>query len=821
MKRMLVNATQREELRVAVVDGQKLYDLDIEIPSREQRKANIYKGRITRLEPSLEAAFVEFGADRHGFLPLKEISPEYFLAGDRNGGRVNIREVLREGQEIVVQVEKDERGNKGAALTTYLSLAGRFLVLMPNNPKAGGVSRRIQGDDREAVREAMDDLQVPDGMGAIVRTAGVGRSLEELQWDLDTLLQVWEAIKRTAVERPAPFLIYQESNAILRALRDHFSAEIGEILVDDTTVFEEARLFMERVMPHNLRKLKLYDDLVPLFTRFQIESQIESAYSHVVELPSGGSIVIDHTEALLSIDINSARATKGEDIEMTALNTNLEAADEIARQLRIRDLGGLIVIDFIDMSPQRNQREVENRLRDAVKMDRARIQIGRISRFGLLEMSRQRLRPSLGESSHITCPRCQGWGAIRSVESLSLSILRLIGEEARKERSSRIIAEVPVDVGTYLLNEKRGWLGEIEQRDGVHIIVVPREHLESPNYAIRRVRDDAVNLPENTGVSYQLPLAEGEVVAETTPGLKPTRAPEQPAVSGIVPATPVPTPQPPAEVEAPARPGLWARLMAWLAGRRVPKAATVAPAVADDSKRSDGGRKPRQRDDGRKRGDRQKPDASRRGRDRDRGPGRERDRERGKDQDGERRKEEGRDRQRDQDRPREADRQRDKPAAGPDKPKPAPAVVPAEAEAAGEAAGTDGEGRSKRRRRRRGSRNKTRPDGEQQLGTQESSSDDSGDNGEQREARPQAVPAPQLPIIAPVAGGVPVAVATQQPEPRPEPRPEPKPEPKPEPRPEPPASAGGDGQRSLAMEPPREAVQPPPGPKPAEPPGGN
>jgi len=483
MKRMLVNATQREELRVAVVDGQKLYDLDIEIPSREQRKANIYKGRITRLEPSLEAAFVDFGAERHGFLPLKEISPEYYVGdGDRDGGRVNIRDVLREGQEIVVQVEKDERGNKGAALTTYLSLAGRFLVLMPNNPKAGGVSRRIQGDDREAVREAMEGLEVQDGMGAIVRTAGVGRSLEELQWDLDTLLQVWEAIKRTAVERPAPFLIYQESNAILRALRDHFSAEVGEVLVDDEEVFEEARLFMERVMPHNLRKLKRYDDPVPLFTRFQIESQIESAYSHMVELPSGGSIVIDHTEALLSIDINSARATKGEDIETTALNTNLEAADEIARQLRIRDLGGLIVIDFIDMGPQRNQREVENRLRDAVKMDRARIQIGRISRFGLLEMSRQRLRPSLGESSHITCPRCQGWGAIRSVESLALSLLRLIGEEARKERSSRIIAEVPVDVGTYLLNEKREWLGEIEQRDEVQIIVVPRQQLESPKF---------------------------------------------------------------------------------------------------------------------------------------------------------------------------------------------------------------------------------------------------------------------------------------------------------------------------------------------------
>src|SRR6056297_2442478 len=539
MKRMLFNATQPEELRVALVDGQRLFDLDIESAARVQKKSNIYKGRITRIEPSLEAAFVDYGAERHGFLPFKEISRSYFSEEARNAsGRPDIRSAIKEGQQVIIQVDKEERGNKGAALTTFLSLAGRYLVLMPNNPRAGGVSRRIQGDDREAVREAMEGLEVPEGMGAIVRTAGVGRSLEELQWDLDNLLQVWEAIKRTAVERPAPFLIYQESNAILRALRDHFSAEIGEILVDDADTYEEARVFMERVMPQNLRKLKHYDDTVPLFTRFQIESQIESAYSHQVALPSGGSIVIDHTEALLSIDINSARATKGEDIEITALNTNLEAADEVARQLRIRDLGGLIVIDFIDMGPARNQREVENRLRDAVKLDRARIQIGRISRFGLLEMSRQRLRPSLGESSHMTCPRCQGWGSVRSVESLSLSILRLIGEEARKERSSRIIAEVPVDVGTYLLNEKRDWLGEIEQRDGVQLVIVPRENLESPKYAIRRVRDDAIGLPENAGVSYQLQLADIAAPDDATPGLKPTRKPEQPAVSGIVPATP-------------------------------------------------------------------------------------------------------------------------------------------------------------------------------------------------------------------------------------------------------------------------------------------
>jgi ribonuclease E len=743
---MLVNATQREELRVAVVDGQKLYDLDIEIPSREQRKANIYKGRITRLEPSLEAAFVEFGAERHGFLPLKEISPEYFQDGERNGGRVNIREVLREGQEIVIQVEKDERGNKGAALTTYLSLAGRFLVLMPNNPKAGGVSRRIQGDDRDAVREAMDGLEVPEGMGAIVRTAGVGRSLEELQWDLDTLLRVWEAIKRTAIERAAPFLIYQESNAILRALRDHFAAEIGEILVDDAEVYEEARQFMERVMPQNLRKLRFYDDTVPLFTRFQIESQIESAYSHVVELPSGGSIVIDHTEALLSIDINSARATKGDDIEMTALNTNLEAADEIARQLRIRDLGGLIVIDFIDMGPQRNQREVENRLRDAVKMDRARIQIGKISRFGLLEMSRQRLRPSLGESSHITCPRCQGWGAIRSVESLSLSILRLIGEESRKERSSRIIAEVPVDVGTYLLNEKRGWLGEIEQRDGVHIVVVPREHLESPNYAIRRVRDDALALAENAGMSYLLPTAEGEGPADATPGLKPARAPEQPAVTGIVPATPAPIPQRAEETPVPAPPGLWSRLMSWIGGLGAATAkGRLDQSGAPGPKRTEPARTPRQRDDERrKRSDRQRQHSSRRGR------GQDRDRSRG--QDSEPRTDEKRERQRD------PDRQREKTAS---QRTPAP-------DTGGAAGVSDAEPR-KRRRRRRSSR-KPRAEGSD-AGRMEGSAAP-GPPAASSEGDGSAVPA------------MPVAIT---------------------PRPEPPAAGHVEVQREAPADPPRPA----------------
>src|SRR6186713_1741600 len=489
MKRMLVNATQQEELRVALVDGQKLFDLSIEIPSKEQKKANVYKGRLTRIEPSLEACFVDYGAERHGFLPLKEISKEYFKGGQAPGGR-NIRELLDEGQEVIVQVEKEERGNKGAALTTFISLAGRFLVLMPNNARAGGVSRRIEGEDREQLREALDQVQIPDTMGAIVRTAGVGRTAEELQWDLDNLKEVWTAVSTAAEGRPAPFLIYQESKAIIRALRDYLADDIGEILVDNQEVFNEAQQYMQRFMPAGLRKLKLYEDSVPLFTRFQIENQIESAHSHKVNLPSGGSIVIDPTEALVSIDINSARATRGSDIETTALNTNLEAADEIARQLRLRDLGGLIVIDFIDMESTKNQREVEERLRDAVKQDRARIQIGRLSRFGLLEMSRQRLRPSLGDSSHVACPRCQGVGTIRSVESMALAILRLAGEDARKERTGRLIIDVPVNVGTYLMNEKRAALRAIEEKCGIELILVPNPNIETPEYEIRRVRGD-------------------------------------------------------------------------------------------------------------------------------------------------------------------------------------------------------------------------------------------------------------------------------------------------------------------------------------------
>ena len=536
MKRMLINATQPEELRVAIVDGQRLFNLDIESPGREMKKANIYKGRITRVEPSLEAAFVDYGAERHGFLPLKEIARAYFKPEAFEAGKRAINELLREGQEVVVQVEKEERGNKGAALTTFLSLAGRYLVLMPNNPRAGGVSRRIEGQDRSDLREAMSVLEIPEGMGLIVRTAGVGKIAEELQWDLDYLLQLWSAIEQSAGERKAPFLIYQESNVIIRSIRDHLRADIGEIVVDRQETFEEARQFIEQVMPKYLRKLRLYEDEVPLFSRYQIESQIESAFRRELRLPSGGAIVIDHTEALTSIDINSARATKGADIEETALNTNLEAADEIARQLRLRDLGGLFVIDFIDMTPSRHQREVENRLKEAMKEDRARVQIGRISRFGLLEMSRQRLRPSLGESAHRVCPRCDGHGFIRSPESLALSILRIIEEEALKENTGRVVAQLPVEVATYLLNEKRKIIADAERRHDVSILLIPNRQLETPKYEIERIRrQDMVN---EDVFSHAL---EKDFKPQNMPAIeRPQPRTEQAAVRNIAPSTPAP-----------------------------------------------------------------------------------------------------------------------------------------------------------------------------------------------------------------------------------------------------------------------------------------
>jgi len=537
---MLINATQPEELRVAIVDGQKLFNLDIEAPGREQKKANVYKGRITRVEPSLEAAFVDYGADRHGFLPLKEISRSYFSEKSlEGGGRINIRDAIKEGQEITVQIEKEERGNKGAALTTFVSLAGRYLVLMPNNPRAGGVSRRIEGQDRSDLREAMSSLTIPDGMGLIVRTAGVGKNAEELQWDLDYLLQLWQAIEKSSSEKSAPFLIYQESNVIIRSIRDYLRQDIGEILIDDPEVFADACEFIEQVMPAYRRKVRIYEDDVPLFSRYQIESQIESAFQREVRLPSGGAIVIDHTEALTSIDINSSRATRGADIEETALNTNLEAADELARQLRLRDMGGLFVIDFIDMSPARNQREVENRLKDALKEDRARVQVGRISRFGLLEMSRQRLRPSLGESSQNVCPRCSGHGFIRGVESLGLSVLRIIEEDAMKENTLRIVVQLPVDTATFLLNEKRDAIHEIEQRQSVSVILVPNIHLETPHYNIERIRSQDLSTGQEEDASYQLVQNPKESEASLQQQAQESRL-EEPTVKRIAPATPIP-----------------------------------------------------------------------------------------------------------------------------------------------------------------------------------------------------------------------------------------------------------------------------------------
>jgi len=593
MKRILINATQAEELRVAMVDGQKLYDLDIEIPSREQKKSNIYKGKITRIEPSLEACFVDYGADRHGFLPFKEIARQYYSEKAlEQSGKPNIKEAVKVDQELIVQVEKEERGNKGAALTTFVSLAGRFLVLMPSNPRAGGVSRRIEGEDRDLVRNILNNLEIPNGMGVIVRTAGVGRNLEEMQWDLDYLMQVWSSIEEASA-RPAPFLVYQESDIIIRALRDHYRSEIGEVLIDSAAAYQRAHDFMSMVMPSSLRKLKRYEESVPLFNRFQIENQIESAFQREVSLPSGGAIVIDHTEALVSIDVNSARATKGGDIEETARVTNLEAAEEVARQLRIRDLGGLIVIDFIDMLANKHQREVESRLKESVYHDRARVQIGRISRFGLLEMSRQRLRPSLGESSQIVCPRCNGQGTIRDVESLSLSVLRLLEEEALKENTGRILARLPVDCATYLLNEKRDKLMQLESRNQVQTLVVPDPSLETPHFHVERIRESETHRHESHYKnSYEL-VAEVEnyIPEQNNAAAKPA---EQAAVVQVSPPTPKPQATPKAEpVEEKKTPGLVSKLISALFSPAAEKA--EAQVEAEESE------KPRQRDGQRQR----------------------------------------------------------------------------------------------------------------------------------------------------------------------------------------------------------------------------
>lgn len=589
MKRILINATQPEELRVAMVDGQKLYDLDIENNLSPQRKANVYKGKITRIEPSLEAAFVEYGADRHGFLPLKEVARSYFKK-DPGNGKINIKDVLDQGQELIVQVEKEERGNKGAALTTFISLAGRFLVLMPNNPRAGGVSRRVESDDRGELRDALSELEIPQGMGVIARTAAVERDVEELQWDLDYLTQVWSAVEAAAEGRSAPFLIFAEGNVIVRTLRDYLRPEIGEVVIDDKAVYEQAQAFMQKFMPRSTSRVKFYDEEVPLFSRFQIESQIETAFCREVTLPSGGAIVIDRTEALTSVDVNSARSTGGGGIEETALNTNLEAAEEVGRQLRLRDLGGLLVIDFIDMSASKNQKQVEQRLRDAVQIDRARVQIGRISRFGLLEMSRQRLRPSLGESAHGVCPRCSGQGTVRGVESLALSVLRLIEEEALKDKTGRVVARLPVAVATFLLNEKRDILTEVETRCKIRVTILPVAEMETPHYDIRRIRDDQLKQDGNNEVSYEYKdVDEEEEIERTTPQNR-IKAPEQPAVQLVNPTEPAPAPKPKDVVQVGIFVKLWRFFFGGMGeGTGKPKKSKKTTARQDNRRNTKGG----------------------------------------------------------------------------------------------------------------------------------------------------------------------------------------------------------------------------------------
>ncbi|WP_304712449.1 Rne/Rng family ribonuclease [Neisseria viridiae] len=577
MKRMLFNATQAEELRVAIVDGQNLLDLDIETLGKEQRKGNIYKGIITRIEPSLEACFVDYGTDRHGFLPFKEVSRSYFR--DYEGGRARIQDVLKEGMEVIVQVEKDERGNKGAALTTFISLAGRYLVLMPNNPRGGGVSRRIEGEERQELKAAMAELDIPNGMSIIARTAGIGRSAEELEWDLNYLKQLWQAIEEAGKAHHDPYLLFMESSLLIRAIRDYFRPDIGEILVDNQEVHDQVAEFMSYVMPSNVGRLKLYQDHTPLFSRFQIEHQIESAFSRSVSLPSGGAIVIDHTEALVSIDVNSARATRGSDIEDTAFKTNMEAAEEVARQMRLRDLGGLVVIDFIDMENPKHQRDVENVLRDALKKDRARVQMGKLSRFGLLELSRQRLKPALGESSHVACPRCAGTGVIRGIESTALHVLRIIQEEAMKDNTGEVHAQVPVDVATFLLNEKRAELFAMEERLDVNVVLIPNIHLENPHYEINRIRTDDVE--EDGEPSYKR-VAEPEEDESAKPfgGEKAKAARPEPAVKGVRHTSPAPTAAPEKKTS------WWDSFKAWLKRIFGGSETQAAPAAETSEKRS-------------------------------------------------------------------------------------------------------------------------------------------------------------------------------------------------------------------------------------------
>ncbi|MFZ4536807.1 Rne/Rng family ribonuclease [Propionivibrio sp.] len=608
MKRMLFNATQAEELRVAIVDGQKLVDLDIESAAKEQKKSNIYKAVITRIEPSLEAAFIDYGSERHGFLPFKEISRAYFQPGVE-ASRATIKEALREGQELIVQVDKDERGNKGAALTTFVSLAGRYLVLMPNNPRGGGVSRRVEGDERADLRDVMDQLQVPPGMSLIARTAAIGRNAEELQWDLNYLMQLWKAIDGAANQQKGAFLIYQEGSLVIRAIRDYFQPDIGEILIDTDDVYEQARQFMEHVMPGTVNRIKRYRDDVPLFSRFQIEHQIESAYSRQVTLPSGGAIVIDHTEALVSVDVNSGRSTRGADIEETAFKTNLEAAEEVARQLRLRDLGGLIIIDFIDMESQRNQREVENRLRDGLRLDRARVQTGKISRFGLMELSRQRLRPALAETSYIACPRCSGTGHIRSAESAALHILRILEEEAMKDNTATVHTQVPVDVATFLLNEKRPDIQAIELRHKVSITLIPNIHMETPQHTITRLRHDELNVDDLQQPSYKMvdtSSVEATKLASATSEAKPPR--QEAAIKGITPSQPAPiVAEKSKDAGDKKEMGFFARILAWFGSETEP-----APVPKPERKPRNNSQRDGQRD-GRRGGRNNKRDDEREG----------------------------------------------------------------------------------------------------------------------------------------------------------------------------------------------------------------
>ncbi|MHB1084211.1 MAG: Rne/Rng family ribonuclease [Thiobacillus sp.] len=691
MKRMLFNATQAEELRVAIVDGQKLVDLDIESASKEQRKGNVYKGIVTRVEPSLEAAFIDYGCERHGFLPFKEISRACLPGNGRP------QDALKEGQELLVQVEKDERGNKGAALTTYISLAGRYVVLMPTNPRGGGVSRRIEGEDRNELRDTLAQLEIPEGMSLIARTAGIGRTAEEFQWDLNYLLSLWKAIDGASSSQKGTFLIYQEGSLVIRAIRDYFSADIGEILIDTQDIFEQAQQFMAHVMPANVDKVKLYHDDVPLFSRFQIEHQIESAYSRQVNLPSGGAIVIDHTEALVSVDVNSARATKGSDVEQTAYNTNLEASDEIARQMRLRDLGGLIVIDYIDMENPKNQREVENRLRDALHHDRARVQTGKISRFGLLEMSRQRLQPSLGETSYNPCPRCHGTGHIRGTESSALHILRILGEEAMKENTGALHVQLPVDVATFLLNEKRVDIHTIETRLKVNVVLIPNIHMETPHYTITRLRHDELNLRDAAEPSYKMAtMPEAESGYEATQAALPVR--QEAAVKSIAPPKPIPAAHPVLSADAQAQTGLLDRIVGWFKKRsedtpatETVSAVTSTPAIVRRERPSE-------------RGDRDRKPGQRRGRGEGRTEGRVEGRSRGEGRPQESRQAEPRQKE---GRTETAGGESAKPARQPRQPKPRPEVE-ATAQAAGAVeapreAGSE-EKREPRSRRGRGNR---------------------------------------------------------------------------------------------------------------------